>query len=453
MSSGIYILKNKINDNVYVGQTLSFDKRLSYHKKDLINDSHHQFNLQKEFNSFVEEEMKKNKKNKFYNYINFKDYVFDTFYEMEVIEKISKEKMCDKDYVLDVEDKYILKYRELNEGYRQKTNNEIKNNMVIKKAEECNLSEKNETEKKIRQYKEKTLVPREIGILINNDDTQFEVDYKEYYEEINKSRTFGYDCLYNYLYYKNTDREKVLDIELNIEEFKEYISTYFRREDVSNHGYNRTNIIDSLKALKLSKIKTLTKVTSINLKVDFVELDKAMFNILKLYNLNMKSVPNTSFDETFNYKLDKYKEKIDDYNNLLETIDNENKPIRDLLMRIISDFLLNNNIMSLDYTQQKELNNLIPFDYRCRTLYQTLKKYGFKIEYTNFKNGDMFINEKDIDYTQINFYNSFVEFIELLKTEEDKDKKMEMKNKLQEEYNLPPLTFLSNHYFFNKFLL
>ena len=182
MSSGIYILKNKINDNVYVGQTLSFDKRLSYHKKDLINDSHHQFNLQKEFNSFVEEEMKKNKKNKFYNYINFKDYVFDTFYEMEVIEKISKEKMCDKDYVLDVEDKYILKYRELNEGYRQKTNNEIKNNMVIKKAEECNLSEKNETEKKIRQYKEKTLVPREIGILINNDDTQFEVDYKEYYE-------------------------------------------------------------------------------------------------------------------------------------------------------------------------------------------------------------------------------------------------------------------------------
>ena len=64
--------------------------------------------------------------------------------------------------------------------------------------------------------------------------------------------------------------------------------------------------------------------------------------------------------------------------------------------------------MSLDYTQQKELNNLIPFDYRCRTLYQTLKKYGFKIEYTNFKNGDMFINEKDIDYTQINFYNSFV---------------------------------------------
>ena len=111
MSSGIYILKNKINDNVYVGQTLSFDKRLSYHKKDLINDSHHQFNLQKEFNSFVEEEMKKNKKNKFYNYINFKDYVFDTFYEMEVIEKISKEKMGDTDYVLDVEDKYILKYR------------------------------------------------------------------------------------------------------------------------------------------------------------------------------------------------------------------------------------------------------------------------------------------------------------------------------------------------------
>lgn len=49
MESGIYTIRNKINNKIYVGCTNNLEKRLKYHKWKLLNNKHANIHLQKAF--------------------------------------------------------------------------------------------------------------------------------------------------------------------------------------------------------------------------------------------------------------------------------------------------------------------------------------------------------------------------------------------------------------------
>lgn len=55
MSIGIYKIKNLLNGNVYIGQSVDIEKRWSTHKAELKNNYHHNIHLQNAWNKYGEE--------------------------------------------------------------------------------------------------------------------------------------------------------------------------------------------------------------------------------------------------------------------------------------------------------------------------------------------------------------------------------------------------------------
>ena len=49
-TSGIYMIKNKINGKVYIGQSVDIKKRWSSHIRNLENGTHDNFTLQCDYN-------------------------------------------------------------------------------------------------------------------------------------------------------------------------------------------------------------------------------------------------------------------------------------------------------------------------------------------------------------------------------------------------------------------
>jgi predicted DNA-binding protein YlxM (UPF0122 family) len=129
--SGLYTIKNKINNNIYVGITDNIHIRWKHHKSNLIKGyanrhsdhfiqnkprvRHHQLYLQKEFNKF---------------YSEYGDKIWDGVYEFELILPVSQE-FYDKKSLSKIEDVYILKLRETSEGYFQMTSTELGNKYKI----------------------------------------------------------------------------------------------------------------------------------------------------------------------------------------------------------------------------------------------------------------------------------------------------------------------------------
>lgn len=88
MTSGIYYIKNLINDKYYIGQSVNIDKRFSQHFSMLRNNNHHNTYLQNAFNK--------------YGAKNF---------EFKLI------KSCKPKYLNRFERVYIKKYDSYNNGY------------------------------------------------------------------------------------------------------------------------------------------------------------------------------------------------------------------------------------------------------------------------------------------------------------------------------------------------
>jgi len=85
---GIYAIKNKINNKMYIGKSVNVNKRKSYHFWLLRTNNHFNPKLQSAFNKYGEE--------------NF---------EFVILEK------CNKDELDDKEIKYINRYNTINDGY------------------------------------------------------------------------------------------------------------------------------------------------------------------------------------------------------------------------------------------------------------------------------------------------------------------------------------------------
>ena len=58
MKSGIYLIKNTINNKVYVGSALNIEKRWSLHKSELKEGKHHSFHLQSAWDKYGQQSFK-----------------------------------------------------------------------------------------------------------------------------------------------------------------------------------------------------------------------------------------------------------------------------------------------------------------------------------------------------------------------------------------------------------
>ena len=115
----IYKIENIKNSNVYIGQTKDFQQRVQQHKTNLLNNNHHQQFLQQEFNNEVNLISEQHKTED----INLcKEYILNTVYTFQIIAECYVKNPND---ILLIEDAYILKYRNEQKGYFQKTNKEI----------------------------------------------------------------------------------------------------------------------------------------------------------------------------------------------------------------------------------------------------------------------------------------------------------------------------------------
>ena len=110
---GIYLIKNKINNNTYVGQSKNMEVRWEFHRKDLLKGTHHQKHLQAEFTKLTKTTPILKVFDKYYEFIPYQ--IIETY---------------DEKVVLELEDKIILEQRSIREGYKQMTNKEITQMLV-----------------------------------------------------------------------------------------------------------------------------------------------------------------------------------------------------------------------------------------------------------------------------------------------------------------------------------
>lgn len=177
MTIGIYRISNIKNNNSYIGQSKDIENRIKSHKEDLKDNKHHQLNLQKEYNNIKKDIKKHYKDNDLFNYLDYDKITIDKYYNIEILKQFDYYNMNE---LLEIEDQYILSYRNIQEGYKQKTNKEINQYSYINIIEEfknkyphyCNFM-RNEFKKDYLKYKK--LQDDYLNNKISLDDMQKEI--------------------------------------------------------------------------------------------------------------------------------------------------------------------------------------------------------------------------------------------------------------------------------------
>lgn len=108
---GIYKITNKINNKIYIGESLDIKRRWEEHINDLNNNNHHSYKLQNDWNTY-------GKDNFNFQVISMLDDSISNF--------------IDKYILLIYESKYIEEYNSIYEGYNiEKTINKVINKKKI----------------------------------------------------------------------------------------------------------------------------------------------------------------------------------------------------------------------------------------------------------------------------------------------------------------------------------
>ncbi len=118
---GVYKITNKINNKVYIGESLDIRRRWKEHIEDLNNNQHHSYKLQEDWNKYGED--------------NFE-------FSLECVLDDSINTYIDKYISLLYEHRKIKKYDSINNGYNiEYTLNEIANGnkRIIQKEKDINM--------------------------------------------------------------------------------------------------------------------------------------------------------------------------------------------------------------------------------------------------------------------------------------------------------------------------
>ena len=256
---GIYLIRNKINNNTYVGQSKNMEVRWEFHRKDLLKGTHHQKHLQAEFTKLIRTTSVAKVFDKYYEFIPYQ--IVETY---------------DEKAVLELEDKIILEQRSIREGYKQMTNKEITQMLVDMNKQ-----------KQIR----KTQIDNSIVVydkLFENDDLKlFDIDLRT----LSMSGKFRGEFLFFKFveYYKNGLSKDINEFEINatlkdIQEFAHrYADYWFYKGLVSNYissSYTKQSQIDLFNNIKKGftfNNKSFRKESILIAKVKYDDFQKFVY--------------------------------------------------------------------------------------------------------------------------------------------------------------------------------
>lgn len=281
----IYRLYNIDTQKSYIGQTRNIDNRMAYHSSDLIYNKHHRKELQQEYNCKVDAIKELHEDNEFFNYIDFKSFVFDKYYKFEILEEVDS---IDKEIIENIEDNYIIKYRNKNLTYNQLTNTEIENKYHFKEKEKSKYNNGNGLIKHIP----KTPVERKT-----RDEEIYDKFKRIFFDKAvsinygNESLFVGFDAtsynglytILSYIFKNNTCIENTVFNDITINKLKQY--SLF-------HVISNTSLKDALRELKknyivnidsnINKLKSET-IFSIDI-LDKENLIKNICNVLQRHS-------------------------------------------------------------------------------------------------------------------------------------------------------------------------
>ena len=109
MESGIYRIRNVVNEKMYIGQSINVENRLKHHLKELQSGSHINYFLQIDFDKYKEE-----------------SFIFEKIHE------------CEEEFLNVMEKYFIEKYNTTHNGYNIKNGNSTLNNKYKAKLEKEN---------------------------------------------------------------------------------------------------------------------------------------------------------------------------------------------------------------------------------------------------------------------------------------------------------------------------
>lgn len=311
---GIYKIKNKINDKVYIGESLDIRRRWREHICDLNNNEHINYKLQNDWNTYGEENFE-------FKIISVLDNGISAF--------------INKYICLLYELKYIKQYDAVNKGYN------IENTVVEIAMGNKSISDDNERDcimlkKCIKKIKNEEI--KEIGgiIYINTfslNDVRMYIGIKKRIKFKNLLLNNDYIIKNKSSYILNTNifkkeniikNNKYSDIEFNEEIFTQL--TTLLNEIIKSGKANF--VVEKEKTFKTSKKPKKSTNTKKPKKSDILPEYPTIRNLLDCY------VVNTTYNNVYRF-LRK--------NNILERIERRNHPTKEFEDCFISNPYGNNN--------------------------------------------------------------------------------------------------------------
>ena len=244
MKSVIYLIKNMINNKVYIGSAVNIDRRWRVHKKDLNKGKHHSCHLQLAWNKYGEQ--------------NFN---FEILQEVENPEHLLSYEQVYLDYYKSYErDKgyntckiagstYGIKYTEES---RKKMKGRIVSEETRKKMSEAKKNQSEETKRKIGEASKGRNVGRKHTEEESKKMSEARKGFKHTEEtknkirEANKGKTYKYkrvpklDCKF----YSFIEKKKKYIVRI----FKKYIGYYNTEEEA------RQAVVENLEKFKTQQI-------------------------------------------------------------------------------------------------------------------------------------------------------------------------------------------------------
>jgi group I intron endonuclease len=243
---GIYKILNKINNKVYVGESLDIERRWDEHKEDLNNNKHHSKKLQLAWNKYGEES---------FEFLIEKDLTNDTYINDFLLELV----------LLKYEDIYIHKYNSVDEGYNcEYTYQKVKNGE--RELNRIKINDKYKLNKYITIVEHRfergggEFAPTNSQAKIMGKNIDKHIEYNKYCDAIIKNFKFEYRSIEPYDGYLSLTElfSKFCIVPDGIYEYLESIDVINKNKKLKIKSTQIKNIVDNINFSDGTQIKIKT---------------------------------------------------------------------------------------------------------------------------------------------------------------------------------------------------
>lgn len=162
MISGIYVIRNTLNDKVYIGKSVDYEKRIYEHKRRLINNNHDNIYLQRSWNKYGEDA---------FNFSLIEECEEEYLNDREILYiKMFESNTINKGYNLTAGGDGATGYRHTEETKKKLSEMQIGKKLPLRTIERISLAHKGKTPKNINILIERNKAISKNIIQINCND-------------------------------------------------------------------------------------------------------------------------------------------------------------------------------------------------------------------------------------------------------------------------------------------